>query len=180
MRRQRRAACFQMNRLLALKQKTEETMAGEETQALIEEQTQLQVQEPIEQNMTSSDVQKEIQQNVQLYREPHGQLTAFKEQLDGYNTFHTGLIAYTQGISGAVDGAAESLEGADALKVDAEVLLDGVTSIREKMDSADIEGLVDRARALILATQQDINYSGIAGDMDDSVRYIWRTDAIEP
>lgn len=159
-------------------QKTEETMAGEETQALIEEQTQL--QELIEQNMASSGVQKEIQQNVQLYREPHDQLAALKEQLDGYNTFHTGLIAYTQGVSGAAEGAAELLEGADALNEGAEALLDGVRSIREKLDSADIEGLAGRVRALILAAQQDVNYSGIAADMDGSVRYIWRTDAIEP
>lgn len=44
----------------------------------------------------------------------------------------------------------------------------------------DVEPLLVRARGVLDAAKSYENYSGLADDMDSAVRFIWRTDAIQP
>ena len=66
-------------------------------------------------------------------------------------------------------------------------LKDGLTTFDtegiDKLDelvNVDLEALLSRVRCLIRAAQDDQQYSGMAENTEGAVRYIWRTDAIEP
>lgn len=175
-------------------QNVQEQMASESVQTLIADNTEAQIQALIDQNMASDDVQKQIAQNVAQYQEISATLSAIKAQLDSYNTFHTGLIAYTQGASAAAEGASqiaenmpELMNGIASLEAGALSLKDGLSTFNEAgieklsqlMDET-IEPTIHRARGMIEAARIYQNYSGIADDMEGSVRFIWRTDAIKP
>lgn len=175
-------------------QQLEAQMASDDVQALIAQNTEEQILVLIQQNMESSDVQKQIEQSVQQYQATCASLTALKEQLDSYNAFHTGLTAYTEGVSSAADGAAQLKnnlpalqEGIDQLQEGALALKDGLTTFStdgiDKLDdlvNGDLEALLSRVCSLIRAAQDDQQYSGMAENTEGAVRYIWRTDAIEP
>ena len=175
-------------------QQLEAHMASDDVQALIAQNTEEQILMLIQQNMESNDVQKQIEQSVQQYQATCASLTALKEQLDSYNTFHTGLTAYTEGAASAAEGAAQLKdnlpalqEGIDKLQEGALALKDGLTTFDtegiDKLDelvNVDLEALLSRVRCLIRAAQDDQQYSGMAENTEGAVRYIWRTDAIEP
>lgn len=147
----------------------------------------------IQQNMASSDVQKQIEQSVQQYQATCATLTALKEQLDSYNAFHTGLISYTEGAASAAEGAAQLKDSLPALQEGIGKLQEGVLSLKnglttfdtdgiDKLDelvNVDLETLLARMRSLIRGAQDDQQYSGLAENTEGAVRYIWRTDAIE-
>lgn len=168
-------------------------MASDKVQGIIEEKTEEQVQALIEQNMASDEVQGQIEQSLAKYGESCATLAALREQLNAYGTFHSGLIAYTQGVSSAADGANQLKAGATDLADGVQQLLDGAQEMKdglelfssdgvEKLDklvNEDMEALLERVRELICAAQDSQNYSGIADGMEGSARYIWRTDAIE-
>lgn len=177
-----------------IQQQTAEQMASEEVLALIDQQTEAQILQLIDQQMASDDVQTKIARSLQQYQTTCATLTALKEQLDSYNTFHTGLITYTQGVASASAGAAklngsmsDLKEGVAALEDGAWQLCDGLTTFNTdgidkltRLVEEDLDELLTRARALIRAADDAQNYSGIADDTDGKLRFIWRTDAIEP
>lgn len=177
-----------------IQQQTAEQMTSEEVLALIDQQTEAQILQLIDQQMASDDVQTKIARSLQQYQTTCATLTALKEQLDSYNTFHTGLITYTQGVASASAGAAklngsmpDLKEGVAALKDGAWQLCDGLTTFNTdgidkltRLVEDDLDELLTRARALIHAADDAQNYSGIADDTDGKLRFIWRTDAIEP
>lgn len=187
----------------AIAQQTEAQMASDTVAALIEQHTEEQIGLLVEQNMQSEAVQAQIAAAC----EQGASLVTLKAQLDSYNTFYTGLIAYTNGASDAASGAAQLKAGADTLQsgaaqlkdampaltdgvsklVDgAKALADGLTTFDadgvSKLTSAineDLDPLLARAQLLIEAAQSYNNYSGLAEGMDGAVRFIYRTDAIE-
>lgn len=169
-----------------IQQQTAEQMASADVLALIDQQTEAQILQLIEQQMASDTVQKQITQSLQQYQATCASLTALKEQLDSYNTFHTGLITYTQGVSSASAGAAQLngsmpdlKDGVAALEDGAQQLHDGISKLTQ-MVGDDLDALLTRARALIQVAGESQNYSGIADGTDGQLRFIWRTDAIEP
>lgn len=175
-------------------QQLEAQMASEEVQTLIAQSTEEQILALIQQNMKSSDVQKQIEQSVQQYQATCATLTALKEQLDSYNAFHTGLTSYTEGAASAAEGAAQLKDSLPALQEGIGKLQEGVLSLKnglttfdtdgiDKLDelvNVDLETLLARMRSLIRGAQDDQQYSGLAENTEGAVRYIWRTDAIEP
>lgn len=175
-------------------QQLEAQLASDEVQALIAQNTEEQLLALIQQNMESSDVQKQIEQSVQQYQAACATLTALKDQLDSYNAFHTGLTAYTEGAASAADGAVQLKDnlpalqdGIGKLQEGALALKDGLTTFDtegiDKLDdlvNVDLEALLARMRSLIRGAQDDQSYSGIAEATEGAVRYIWRTDAIQP
>lgn len=170
----------------ALQQQTQQQMESADVQKLIEENTESQIQALIEQNLSSKDVQKQIADNTQKYAETCARLTALKEQLDSYNTFYTGLVAYTQGVSSAAEGAAQLKDGAAQLVSGAGELKEGLDTFNQqgvdklvRLVNQDADGLCARLRAMINLAREYNNYAGIADSMDGSVRFIWRTDAIQ-
>lgn len=176
------------------KQQLEAALASEDVQALIAQNTEQQVQALIDQNMNGEEVQQQIAQAMEQYQTASASLTALKEQLDSYNTFHTGLVAYTDGTASAADGAAQLSAAIPALQDGVTQLQSGALAMKDGLNTfyqdgveklntlvnEDLEALLARARGLILAAQGAQNYSGIAENTDGAVRYLWRTDAIEP
>ncbi len=177
-----------------IRQQTEAQMATEEGKAAIAQNTETQIQGLIDQNMASENVQKQIQASLKQYQATCEALTALKEQLDSYHAFHAGLIAYTDGVASAAEGAAQLNEGVPALQEGIAQLQTGVLDMKDGLTTfnADgvekltalvndnLDGLLNRVRALAEAAQSYSNYAGIADGMNGTVRFVWRTDAIEP
>lgn len=121
-------------------------------------------------------------------------LAVLKTQLDSYSAFHTGLVAYTQGVASAADGAQQLSDSIPALESGIKQLKDGAFSLKAgltlfnaqgiekvaKLANEDIEPLLVRVRGLLDAAQSYANYSGLAEGTGSAVRFIWRTDAIQP
>ena len=148
-----------------------------------------------------------VQAQIAAVCEQGAPLVTLKAQLDSYNTFYTGLIAYNNGASDAASGAAQLKAGADTLQSGAAQLKDAMPALTDgvnklvdgakaladglitfdadgvsKLTSAineDLDPLLARAQLLIEAAQSYNNYSGLAEGMDGAVRFIYRTDAIE-
>ena len=184
-------------------QQTEAQMTSDTVADLIEQNTEEQIGLLVDQNMQSETVQAQIAAAC----EQGAPLVTLKAQLDSYNTFYTGLIAYTNGASDAASGAAQLKAGADTLQSGAAQLKDAMPALTDgvnklvdgakaladglitfdadgvsKLTSAineDLDPLLARAQLLIEAAQSYNNYSGLAEGMDGAVRFIYRTDAIE-
>lgn len=184
-------------------QQTEAQMASDTVADLIEQNTEEQIGLLVDQNMQSETVQAQIAAAC----EQGAPLVTLKAQLDSYNTFYTGLIAYTNGASDAASGAAQLKAGADTLQAGAtqlkdampaltdgvNKLVDGAKALADGLTTFDADGvskltnainedldpLLARAQLLIEAAQSYNNYSGLAEGMDGAVRFIYRTDAIE-
>lgn len=165
-------------------------MASDEVKAAIDENTEAQIQALIDQNVQSDAVQSQLA----AAKEKAAPLTALKAQLDSYNTFHTGLVAYTQGAASAAEGAQQLSDNMPALQSGIQQLKEGAFSLKAgltlfnaqgidkvvKLVNEDVEPLLVRARGVLDAAKSYENYSGLADDMDSAVRFIWRTDAIQP
>ena len=184
-------------------QQTEAQMTSDTVADLIEQNTEEQIGLLVDQNMQSETVQAQIA----AVCEQGAPLVTLKAQLDSYNTFYTGLIAYTNGASDAASGAAQLKAGADTLQSGAAQLKDAMPALTDgvnklvdgakaladglitfdadgvsKLTSAineDLDPLLARAQLLIEAAQSYNNYSGLAEGMNGAVRFIYRTDAIE-
>lgn len=175
-------------------QQIEAQMAADDTQAIIGQKAEEQVQLLIEQNMASDEIQQQIAQNVAQYQAISASLAALKEQLDNYNAFHNGLVAYTEGVATAASGATQLNENIPALQDGVTQLHDGALSMKEglatfntdgveklsELVNDDLDTLLARVRGLIDAARNEQNYAGIAENTEGAVRFIWRTDAIEP
>lgn len=160
---------------------------------MIEQNTEEQVQALIEKNLTSDDVQKQIQQSVSQYQATCAALEALKAQLDSYNSFHTGLVAYTQGAAAAATGAATLKDSVPAMQDGIAQLLEGAQALSdglgtfntngvEKLSTLvneDMETLLENLRSMISAAKSYQTYTGLADGVEGTVRFIWRTDAIE-
>lgn len=174
-------------------QQTQAQMASDEVTALIASNTEAQVQALIEQNMASDEVQKQMAAASAQAEAARETLTALKAQLDSYNTFYTGLAAYTQGVTTAAGGAKTLndsmpalISGVTELRDGAKALSDGIAQFNEegvtKLADAvndNLNGLADRLEAMCELSKTYSNYSGIADGMEGSVRFVWRTDAVE-
>lgn len=171
----------------------EQQMAAENIQEMIGQNTEEQVQALIEQNLASEEVQQQISQSSSQYQATRQALESLKTQLDSYNAFYTGLVAYTDGAAAAADGAAqlnaampELQSGTTQLKDGALTMKDGLESFNtqgiEKLSSLvneELDGLLDSMSSLIQAAKSYQSYGGLADGMNGTVRFIWRTDAIQ-
>lgn len=100
---------------------TDKQMQSDSIKAMISEQTELQIQKAISDNMASEDVQNKLataSSGVQA-------LITLKSQLDSYNTFYSGLLSYTDGVSQAADGASKLSGGVNSIKSGASQLNKG-------------------------------------------------------
>lgn len=171
----------------------EQQMATENIQGMIGQNTEEQVQALIEQNLASDEVQQQISQGVSQYQATCETLKSLKNQLDSYSTFHTGLVAYTNGAAAAAEGASQLKASMPELQSGIATLKDGALTLKnglgtfntdgvEKLSTLvneDLEALLANARNLVQAAKQYQSYSGLADGMEGTVRFIWRTDAIE-
>ncbi len=118
----------------------------------------------------------------------------------GAGELNSGAGALKNGADSLNAGAGRLYDGILAMKNNAPALLDGVTQLRDgamelnnglmefneqgvqKLADAvdgDLNGLMDRVDALREVSEHYNTFSGISGDMDGQVKFLWRTDAVE-
>ena len=128
-------------------------------------------------------------------------------QLDSYNEFYKGVLAYTAGAKQAYDGstelkngAKELSDGAHALKSGSSQLVGGVQQLTDgskrladglkefnekgisKLTSLagdDLGSLVTRIKATVEVSRDYKSFAGIADGTDGDVKFIYRTDEIK-
>lgn len=128
-------------------------------------------------------------------------------QLDSYNEFYKGVLAYTAGAKQAYDGstelkngAKELSDGANALKSGSSQLVGGVQQLTDgskrladglkefnekgisKLTSLagdDLGSLVTRIKATVEVSRDYKSFAGIADGTDGDVKFIYRTDEIK-
>lgn len=128
-------------------------------------------------------------------------------QLDSYNEFYKGVLAYTAGAKQAYDGstelkngAKELSDGANALKSGSSQLVGGVQQLTDgskrladglkefnekgisKLTSLagdDLGSLVTRIKATVEVSRDYKSFAGIADSTDGDVKFIYRTDEIK-
>jgi len=101
------------------------------------------------------------------------------DQLDSNSdALRSGADVLAKGADSLTDGVARLTDGSRKLHDGISQFRDeGIDKITELYDN-DITRLVDRLEAIVNAGKDYSNYSGIAKDMDGSVRFIIRTDSI--
>lgn len=128
-------------------------------------------------------------------------------QLDSYNEFYKGVLAYTTGAKQAYDGSTELKNGAKALSDGANALksgssqlvggvqqltdgskrlADGLKEFNEKgiskltsLAGDDLGSLVTRIKATVEVSRDYKSFAGIADGTDGDVKFIYRTDEIK-
>lgn len=168
-------------------------MESEELRALIGQKTEQTMAELVEENLQSEEVQSQIRSAAEQASAGAQSIRSLKEQLDSYQSFYQGLLAYTAGVAQARDGAAQlqsSLpaltDGVTRLRDGSMELSDGLRQFREegiqKLADAlggDLGQLSSRLKAIREAAQNYRSFSGDAEDMPSQVRFIYRMEAIE-
>lgn len=168
-------------------------MESDEIRALIEQKTEQTMAELVEENLQSEEVQSQIRSAAEQASAGAQSIRSLKEQLDSYQSFYQGLLAYTAGVAQARDGAAQlqsSLpaltDGVTRLRDGSMELSDGLRQFREegiqKLADAlggDLGQLSSRLKAIREAAQNYRSFSGDAEDMPSQVRFIYRMEAIE-
>lgn len=129
----------QKQAVAAIDSAVEAQMQSEQIKQTIETAVAAQEKQLIEQNMQSQEIVDKIAEETanatNQIQEGAGKIAALKAQLDSYNTFYQGLIAYTNGVSQAGNGAAQLQAGAGQLAEGAEALYTGAATLKEGMDS---------------------------------------------
>lgn len=168
-------------------------MESDEIRALIGQKTEQTMAELVEENLQSEEVQSQIRSAAEQASAGAQSIRSLKEQMDSYQSFYQGLLAYTAGVAQARDGAAQlqsSLpaltDGVTRLRDGSMELSDGLRQFREegiqKLADAlggDLGQLSSRLKAIREAAQNYRSFSGDAEDMPSQVRFIYRMEAIE-
>lgn len=103
-------------------------------QGTIDAAVDAKIQELIESNMQSEDVQSQIAEGVAKVEAGRKSLESLKTQLDSYNTFYKGVLDYTAGVDQANSGAKEILSGTYTLKSGSGSLASGASSLKSGTD----------------------------------------------
>ena len=131
----------------------EAQMAGPTVQAIIDQNTEEQVQKLIAEHMASDEVQAKLA----AASDGAKQLISLKASLDSYNAFYLGLNSYTAGVDRAAAGAATLKAGAatlsggaSQLKAGSKELYSGAKTLRDAVPALTdgVEQLRDGAKAL--------------------------------
>lgn len=168
-------------------------MESDEIRALMGQKTEQTMAELVEENLQSEEVQSQIRSAAEQASAGAQSIRSLKEQLDSYQSFYQGLLAYTAGVAQARDGAAQlqsSLpaltDGVTRLRDGSMELSDGLRQFREegiqKLADAlggDLGQLSSRLKAIREAAQNYRSFSGDGTDMPSQVRFIYRMEDIE-
>ena len=128
-------------------------MAGPTVQAIIDQNTEEQVQKLIAEHMASDEVQAKLA----AASDGAKQLISLKASLDSYNAFYLGLNSYTAGVDRAAAGAAKLKAGAatlsggaSQLEAGSKELYSGAKTLRDAVPALTdgVEQLRDGAKAL--------------------------------
>ena len=148
----------------------------------ITEQTELQIQKIVSEQMASNEVQAQLA----AAGEGAKSIIALKSSLDSYNVFYLGLQSYTAGVADAAAGAETLKAGTAQFSAGVSELYDGLNEFYEegiqKLENAadgDLDELMTRFRATRDVSLRYKDFAGASEDMDGQVRFIYRTDAVE-
>ena len=115
----------------------------------------------------------ELNQGIGTLKNGADSLSAGANQLyDGILTMQNSAPALVDGVTRLRDGA---MELSDGLK---EFNEEGIQKLVDAFDG-DLSGLADRLEAVRDVSGRYNSFSGISGDMDGQVKFIWRTDAVD-
>lgn len=168
-------------------------MESDEIRALMGQKTEQTMAELVEENLQSEEIQSQIRSAAEQASAGAQSIRSLKEQLDSYQSFYQGLLAYTAGVAQARDGAAQlqsSLpaltDGVTRLRDGSMELSDGLRQFREegiqKLADAlggDLGQLSSRLKAIREVARHYCSFSGDGTDMPSQVRFIYRMEAIE-
>ena len=180
-----------------IESQTEAQMASDEIKATIENATEAKIQELINENMNSEEVQKQLAKAAEGAKS----IIALKSSLDDYNAFYLGVLAYTGAVDQAASGAGELAKGAEALSSGTEELAegaaelakgseklydgmdqfnrDGIKKLISSLSESDIEELGNRLKALADASSKSSLLGGKADGMSGESRIIYRTASVK-
>ena len=120
-------------------------MQSQEVQALIDQNVAQKISSLIEEKMNSAEVQSKLAEAASGLET----ISKLKSSLDSYNTFYTGLKAYTEGVASAAEGASAIASGSSDLYAGAGQLSDGLTQL-----NGSVPALVDGVTQLHDGAQQ--------------------------
>ena len=119
-----------------------------------------------------------------VYHKCNGLAPVFGGSLDkstaaaGANELNQGILTMKNGAPALVDGVTKLRDGAmqlsDGLK---EFDEKGVSKLTELVEG-DLEGMLERVKAIADVSRNYRSFAGISDDMDGQVKFIYRTDAI--
>ena len=198
---------------------TSEQMQSEQVQQTIDSTVESQKQQLIESNMQSDEVQSQIKaivdseinkaiaQNLPKAKDGQKSIEAAIEQLNAYNDFYQGIIAYTNGVKSLYDGTAGLQSGAqqlsnglDQLNEGTDALTDGIGKLNDgamqlsdgmkqfkegslgklaSLSGGSADELSARCKALRDVSEAYRSYTGLPEDESGKVKFIYRTDSIE-
>lgn len=109
--------------------RTDAQMATEDIQGIVAAKTKEKIAALIEENMASDAVREGIDEALAKAAAGRTSITTLKESLSEYETFYRGLLAYTDGVAEAAEGADSLKEGADRLYLGTVSLDDGAAEV---------------------------------------------------
>lgn len=109
----------------------EQQMQSDEIKATINKKTEEQIKILIDENMNSDAVKKQISDAVEKGKSGAGAISALKKQLDSYNKFYSGILAYTSGVDSAKSGAYKLSGGSQAISKGADSLKSGTKKLKK-------------------------------------------------
>ncbi|WP_281532189.1 hypothetical protein [Anaerocolumna aminovalerica] len=107
----------------------EKQMSSSEIKDEIAKNTKLQIKNLTDEKMKSDEVKSQITKAVESAKSGASGIAALKTQLDSYNQFYQGLLAYTDGVAEASSGAKELKNGTESLKKGTDGLKDGAKEL---------------------------------------------------
>ena len=198
---------------------TSQQMQSEQVQQTIDSTVESQKLQLIESNMQSDEVQskikdivdseikKAIDQNLLKAKDGQKSIEAAIEQLNAYNDFYQGIIAYTNGVKSLYDGTAGLQSGAqqlsnglDQLNEGTDALTDGIGKLNDgamqlsdgmkqfkegslgklaSLSGGSADELSARCKALRDVSEAYRSYTGLPEGESGKVKFIYRTDSIE-
>ena len=198
---------------------TSQQMQSEQVQQTIDSTVESQKLQLIESNMQSDEVQSQIKaivdseinkaiaQNLPKAKDGQKSIEAAIEQLNAYNDFYQGIIAYTNGVKSLYDGTAGLQSGAqqlsnglDQLNEGTDALTDGIGKLNDgamqlsdgmkqfkegslgklaSLSGGSADELSARCKALRDVSEAYRSYTGLPEGESGKVKFIYRTDSIE-
>lgn len=124
-----------------IQQQTDAQMQSQEAVQAVAQNVEAQVQALVEQQMQSDAVQAQVQAAEAQYQSPLESLTALRAQLESFQAFHDGLAAYTQGAASAAAGAAQINEAMPALTQGVSQLRSGAMQLKTGLTVLNASGI---------------------------------------
>lgn len=124
-----------------IQQQTDAQMQSQEAVQAVAQNVEAQLQALVEQQMQSDAVQAQVQAAEAQYQSALESLTALRAQLESFQAFHDGLAAYTQGAASAAAGAAQINEAMPALTQGVSQLRSGAMQLKTGLTVLNASGI---------------------------------------